>query len=145
MWYKAETTLQEWSNLAQTGNYDHVLNLKYTCWALPSCFIPLYAIYIHWKCSKLKKTKAGKLYFSQKFKLTTFVQIQRIDKLNFDHCSLSWSCIILNYLSNWRQYYLTSLSTHFQVTYKTTIDALFCFVPKIISTSLWLKIRIGGN
>ena len=26
-------------NLAQTGNYDHVLNLKYTCRALPSCFI----------------------------------------------------------------------------------------------------------
>ena len=25
-------------NLAQTGNYNHVLNLKYTCRALPSCF-----------------------------------------------------------------------------------------------------------
>ena len=25
-------------NLAQAGNYDHVLNLKYTCQALPSCF-----------------------------------------------------------------------------------------------------------
>ena len=25
-------------NLAQTGNYDHVLNLKYTCRALPSCY-----------------------------------------------------------------------------------------------------------
>ena len=25
-------------NLAQAGNYDHVLNLKYTCRALPSCF-----------------------------------------------------------------------------------------------------------
>ena len=24
-------------NLAQAGNYDHVLNLKYTCRALPSC------------------------------------------------------------------------------------------------------------
>ena len=24
-------------NLAQTGNYEHVLNLKYTCRALPSC------------------------------------------------------------------------------------------------------------
>ena len=26
-------------NLAQAGNYDHVLNLKYTCRALPSCLI----------------------------------------------------------------------------------------------------------
>ena len=25
-------------NLAQTGNFDLVLNLKYTCRALPSCF-----------------------------------------------------------------------------------------------------------
>ena len=25
-------------NLAKAGNYDHVLNLKYTCRALPSCF-----------------------------------------------------------------------------------------------------------
>ena len=24
--------------LAKAGNYDHVLNLKYTCRALPSCF-----------------------------------------------------------------------------------------------------------
>ena len=24
-------------NLAQAGNYDHVLNLNYTCRALPSC------------------------------------------------------------------------------------------------------------
>ena len=26
-------------DLAQAGNYDHVLNLKYTCRALPSCFL----------------------------------------------------------------------------------------------------------
>ena len=31
-------------NLAQTGNYDHVLNLKYTCRALPSCFFFLAVI-----------------------------------------------------------------------------------------------------
>ena len=28
-------------NLAQAGNYDHVLNLKYTCRALPSCYYTL--------------------------------------------------------------------------------------------------------
>ena len=27
-------------DLAQAGNYDHVLNLKYTCRALPSCLFP---------------------------------------------------------------------------------------------------------
>ena len=33
-----QTALKGW-NLAPAGNYDHVLNLKYTCRALPSCLI----------------------------------------------------------------------------------------------------------
>ena len=32
-------TAQKGSNLAQTSKFDHILNLKYTCWALPSCFV----------------------------------------------------------------------------------------------------------
>ena len=38
IWRKCLTkkTAQKGSNLAQTSNLDHVLNLKYTCWA--SCF-----------------------------------------------------------------------------------------------------------
>ena len=31
-------------NLAQTCNFDHVLNLKYTCLALPSCFNFIYTL-----------------------------------------------------------------------------------------------------
>ena len=30
--------------LAKAGNYDHVLNLKYTCRALPSCFFLVHAV-----------------------------------------------------------------------------------------------------
>ena len=37
-------------NLAQAGNYDHVLNLKYTCRALPSC---LNFIKIEWVMTSL--------------------------------------------------------------------------------------------
>ena len=36
-------------DLAQTGNYDHVLNLKYTCGALPSCFYLFNVKHTHMK------------------------------------------------------------------------------------------------
>ena len=33
------------SNLAQTGNFDHDLNLKYTCRALPSSDLELFLVF----------------------------------------------------------------------------------------------------
>ena len=45
-------------NLAQAGNYDHVLNLKYTCRALPSCFI----IHMHMNPSLIKSKYANAIH-----------------------------------------------------------------------------------
>ena len=33
-------------DLAQIGNYDHVLNLKYTCMALPSCLFCFLSMFL---------------------------------------------------------------------------------------------------
>ena len=61
--------------LAQAGNYDHVLNLKYTCRALPSCFSskksrPLWPVMMDASALTHKKRKLVKTYknvFPQKW------------------------------------------------------------------------------
>ena len=45
-----KTALKD-SNLAQTRNFNHILNLKYTCRALPSCL------------KRYRQTILGKIYF----------------------------------------------------------------------------------
>ena len=55
-------------DLAQTGNYDHVLNLKYTCRALPSCLYSwatnpcrFFSPFLIWKKSYKAETNGSKM------------------------------------------------------------------------------------
>ena len=50
-------------NLGQAGNYDHILNLKYTCRALPSCFYSSEPFF-EFPCREDKKANVNALLWS---------------------------------------------------------------------------------
>ena len=118
---------------------NHCAQFINICWIF---FISWYAIYIHWKCVKLKKTKAEILLIEYKFQT---VSLSESTKINTKHSLFTqgWNAALINWKDWMKKLMFAIINNHLNTTQNSYL--LLLLSVDVLSQFYWRRVKLDDR